>query len=89
MVSVELETHEIRSRKEFEGLKHARAGVIVNVDTPTSRATAHRPSCEYLSVGHFETKVIANEGRTGGYYYFLRAKDARTALGAEFCEVCR
>jgi hypothetical protein len=46
MVTVGFETHEIRSRDEFDGLRLARAGVIVNVDTPTRKATAHRPFCE-------------------------------------------
>ena len=63
-MSADLAMHEIHSREEFEGLKLARTGVIVNLDTPTRKATAHRPWCERLRGVDFETKVIENEGRT-------------------------
>lgn len=85
---MEIEMHEIRSRAEFEGLKLARTGVIVVVDVPKGMSTAHRPFCEYPSSEDFGTKVIENRGRNGRYYFFVRAADARTALGAEPCKIC-
>jgi hypothetical protein len=50
--------------------------------------TAHEPSCEHASSTHFQTKVIDNKGRNGGYFYFLRYGDARVALGAVRCAAC-
>jgi hypothetical protein len=83
-----LETQEIRSREEFERLQAAKTGVIVNVDEPTKKATAHRPGCDRISVKDFETKVIENGGQTGRYYYFVRSGDARVVLGSVDCKVC-
>lgn len=83
-----LETHEIRSREEFDRLRHSKAGVIVNVGTPTRRATAHRPWCEQISGDDFEMKVVDNGGQNGRYYYFLRGEDARMLLGSVTCKVC-
>jgi hypothetical protein len=81
--------HEIRSQAEFDGLKAAKAGVIVNVDKNQGTATAHKPWCAHPSRADFESKVIENRGRTGTYYYFLRQADAKAALGATTCAKCR
>jgi hypothetical protein len=85
---MDLETHAIRSRVEFEGLTSATTGFIVNVDEPTHTTKAHRPACETISVDLFETKVIKNESRNGRYFFFLRLEDAERNLGAVPCGRC-
>lgn len=78
----------ILTPEAFSRAKAMPSGVIVNVDLPTKKATAHRPSCDWLTEEHFATKVIRNNGRNGGYYYFPTFADARQALGAAACNAC-
>jgi hypothetical protein len=78
----------ILTRDAFRRAKAMPSGVIVNVDLPNNRAMAHRPSCDYMSLEHFEIKVIQNKGRNGAYYYFPSFLDARRALGAHACGAC-
>ncbi len=78
----------ILTREAFRRAKAMPSGVIVNVDLPNKRAMAHHPSCEYMSLAHFDIKVIQNKGRNGAYYYFPSFADARRALGADACGAC-
>lgn len=78
----------ILTEEAFRRAKAMPSGVIVNVDLPTKRATAHRPSCDYVSAEHFDMKVIQNKGRNGAYYYFGSFDGARRALGAAACNAC-
>jgi len=83
-----LDSHEIKTEEEFEGLHGGQVGWIVNVDAPTNRNTAHRPNCDSITIAFFREKVVDNGSRNGSYYHFLRLADAERELDAVCCARC-
>jgi hypothetical protein len=71
-------------------LASGRPLVITDRPTRTDRLHAHPADCPGVSEAWFETKVIENRGRTGGYYAVDSEEEAYAEWpGLSECSRCR